>query len=250
VKVAQTAFAEAVLDAARPVPVGLTGPGGRAAGKRFDVYRNNVAVSLTEALETGFPVLRKLLGEANFKGLAGLFLRRHPPTSPLLMHYGAEMPTFLASLPQLAAFPYLPDAARLELALRESYHAADADPLPPEALAGLPPDHLVLSRIAIAPAVRVVSSPWPVFGIWRRNSMADAPKPEMRAEDVLIVRPEFDPRPVPLPPGGAAFVTALRKGCRVGDALDEAGGTPGFDLTDTLTALIAGAGITGLEDPT
>ena len=122
--------------------------------------------------------------------------------------------------------------------------------IPPEALAGLPPDHLVLSRIAIAPAVRVVSSPWPVFGIWRRNSMADAPKPEMRAEDVLIVRPEFDPRPVPLPPGGAAFVTALRKGCRVGDALDEAGGTPGFDLTDTLTALIAGAGITGLEDPT
>jgi len=245
--VAQTIFAGAVLDPARDVPDGLIDPGGRSAGKRFDVYRNNVAVSLTEALETGFPVLRKLLGETNFKGVAGLFFRRHPPSSPLLMQYGSKMPEFLAALPQLAQLPYLSDVARLELALRESYHAADAVPVAPDALAGIPTERLLSSRFAIAPAVRVLSSPWPVLGIWRRNNLADAPKPEMRAEDVLIVRVEFDPRPVLLPPGGAAFVAALQEGLPVGEALDLASETPGFDLAAILSALIAGAGITGTE---
>lgn len=243
----QTDFTAALFDAARPVPEGLVDPDGRPAGRRFDVYRNNVAVSLTEALETGFPVLRKLLGEANFKGLAGLFLRAHPPGSPRLMHYGAEMPGFLEGLPQLAHLPYLPDVARLELALRESYHAADAVPVDPSALAALPPERLGDVRLGLAPAVRVLSSRWPVHGIWRRNTDAGAPKPEMRPEDVLVARPEYDPVPVLLPPGGAAFLRALGAGHTVARALDVTADYPDFDLTATLSALLSGAAITRLE---
>ena len=40
----QTAFTTALLDHAIPAPAGLTNPFGGPAGKRFDVYRNNVAV--------------------------------------------------------------------------------------------------------------------------------------------------------------------------------------------------------------
>ena len=50
----QSAFAAALMDPTQPAPEGLRDPFGGPAGKRFDVYRNNVAVSLTEALETGF----------------------------------------------------------------------------------------------------------------------------------------------------------------------------------------------------
>lgn len=243
----QSDFTAALFDAARPVPEGLLDPEGRPAGKRFDVYRNNVTVSLTEALETGFPVLRKLLGEANFKGLAGMFLRRHPPASPLLMRYGAEMPGFLEALPQLAHLPYLSDVARLELALRESYHAADAAPADPSELAALPPERLPDARLGLAPAVRVLSSRWPVHGIWRRNTDPDAPKPDMRPEDVLVARPGFDPVPVLLPRGGATFIRALGTGRTVAEALELTGGHPGFDLTATLSALLSGAAITRLE---
>jgi hypothetical protein len=243
----QSILADALLDPAAPVPAGLVDPRGRPAGRRFAVYRNNVAVSLTEALETGFPVLRKLLGDANFKSLSGLFLRRHPPASPLLMHYGAMMPAFLERLPQLAHLPYLADVARLELALRESYHAADAEPVAPAEFETLPAEDLVRARLTLAPAVRVLSSPWPVLSIWERNSRDGAPKPAMRPEDVVVVRPAFDPEPRRLFPGGAAFVKALQVGLTVGEAFDRASVRNGFDPAGPLAALLSGGAITNLE---
>ena len=70
-----TPFAEVILNPERPAPVGLVGPDGQQTSKRFDVYRNNVTVSLREALAVGFPAVAKLLGEENFNGLATAFLR-------------------------------------------------------------------------------------------------------------------------------------------------------------------------------
>ena len=58
----QTEFRAALLDPASPSPEGVRNPDGMHATKRFDVYRNNVAVSLTDALETAFPVVNKLVG--------------------------------------------------------------------------------------------------------------------------------------------------------------------------------------------
>lgn len=242
----QTAFHAALLDPDHAVPAGLTGPGGAPAGKRFAVYRNNVAVGLTQALETGFPVLRRLLGDAFFAALAGVFLRAHPPRSQLMMHYGAEMPEFLAGFPPVAHLAYLPDVARLELALRAAYHAADAAPLPVATLASLPPDRLMAARLRLAPAVRLIRSAHPVHGIWLANTAADAPPPRPGPEDALILRPGFDPTVHCLPPGGGAFVAALCAGATVGDAADAAG--PDHDLTATLALLLDGGAIVGFEE--
>ncbi|MCP4818153.1 MAG: DUF2063 domain-containing protein, partial [Shimia sp.] len=114
--VSQTEFRGALLDGTRERPIGLTDEKGRAAGRRFDVYRNNVAVSLTEALAAGFPTIAKLLGEENFNAIAGLFLRQSPPASPLMMHYGAGFPEFLQTFEPLQHLGYLADVAHLELA--------------------------------------------------------------------------------------------------------------------------------------
>lgn len=234
----QSEFRAALLDPARAAPAGLTDPQGRPAGRRFDVYRNNVTVSLSEALAQAFPVIVKLVGEEFFAAMAREHLRAHPPTSPVLMFYGEAMPAFLQRFAPVAHLGYLPDIARLELAIRRSYHAADARPVDPGRLGALDPDALVGARLGFAPAARLVRSRWPIHAIWSAN-MQGTPAPKAAvAEDVLVVRPDYDPDPRRLPEGAGGFVASLMAGATVGEALDRAGP---FDLTATLGLLI-GAG--------
>ena len=240
----QSDFHAALLDPAHPVPNGLVDPQGRTAQKRFDVYRNNVAVSLGDALVTAFPVIHKLLGDDFFRALAGVYLRQYPPRSPVMMFYGSDMPAFLQSFAPVAHLPYLPDVARLEIAIREAYHEADSTALSPEALGSLSPDELLEARFRFAPAMRIVRSDWPIHAIWQFN-LADGPKPDMRAEDVLVFRPDLDPEQALLPEGAAEFITALRDGDALGTAYEEASQRDSaFDLGATLGVLMAASAIT------
>ncbi len=135
----QSDFHTAILDADRATPPNLQDGLGRPAHKRFNVYRNNVAVSLTEALEAAFPAVARLLGPENFRSIAGRFLRQSPPQNPRMMHYGAGFADALQDIDALASLGYLPDIACLEQALREAYHAADHTALPPDALSTIAP---------------------------------------------------------------------------------------------------------------
>ncbi|MCX7644090.1 MAG: DNA-binding domain-containing protein [Rhodobacteraceae bacterium] len=239
----QGAFRRALLDPAAAVPAGLVGPGGGPAARRFAVYRNNVAVGLTEALEAAFPILRRIVGDDFFRAMAGVFLRAHPPQSPCLADYGAAMPEFLAGFPPVAHLGYLPDVARLENALRRAYHAADAAPLAPGDLPA--PADLAAARVTLAPAVCVIRSAAPLFGIWRFNTRADAPMPGTGPEDVLVTRPGFDPHVDLLPPGGAAFVEALDRGATLAAAAAAQG--PAQDPAPTIALLLARGAITALH---
>ncbi|MVO16924.1 DNA-binding domain-containing protein [Parasedimentitalea huanghaiensis] len=244
----QSQFTRAMMDASIPVPEGLMDAQSRPAGRRFDVYRNNVAVSLTEAMHAAFPVIAKLLGRENMDGLSGLYLRAHPPSSPLMMFYGEHFPDFLAAMEQLNHLGYLPDVARLELSMRRSYHAADSVPIDPEKLAQLSPDALMQTEVKFAPSMQVIASPWPIFDIWRYNTQDGAAKPDGVAQDVMITRPEFDPAPHLLPPGGAAFIVALQRGQDIGSAHEAAlAKTPEFDLGATFTLLLQGGVILKLD---
>ncbi|WP_120501416.1 DNA-binding domain-containing protein [Roseovarius sp. EL26] len=244
--VSQDIFQAALLNPIATVPTGLIDAQARPAGQRFNVYRNNVAVSLTEAMHNAFPLISKLLGRTNMDGLAGTFLRQHPPSSPLMMHYGDALPDFLNNEKQLAHIPYLPDVARFELAIRRSYHAADSTPITPEELA-IDPEQLASATIRFAPAMELVRSPWPVHAIWAYNTEPDAQKPQAAAQDTLITRPEFDPVPQLLPQGGADWILALCQGQTIGQAQDVALGIhPEFDLGTTLTLLLQGHAIISL----
>ncbi|SDW57998.1 Putative DNA-binding domain-containing protein [Ruegeria halocynthiae] len=244
--VSQTTFHSALLDASQPIPDGLLDAEAQPAGRRFSVYRNNVAVSLTEAMHQAFPVIARLLGAQNMDGLSGIFLRQHPPTSPLMMLYGDEFPTFLEGMEQLSHLGYLPDVARLELALRHAYHAADSQSIDPDALS-IPPEDLMRARLTLAPAAQVLRSDWPVHAIWLFNTEKNAPKPQAGAQDVLITRPEYDPAPHSLPPGGAAWILRVQDGQTIGEAFETTvAETPEFDLGTTLALLLQGGAITSV----
>lgn len=239
----QAAFAQALLDPEAAVPGGLVDSMGRPAPKRFSVYRNNVASSLTRALEAAFPTVLKLVGDEFFAALAVVFLRAHPPRSRMLMLYGDEMPGFLASFPPVAQLGYLPDVARLDQAMRESYHAADSAPLAEAEFQRLLADDIAGLRLTLAPSLRLVRSRWPVVSIWAANT-ENGPAPQPGPEAALVLRPAFDPRPHRLDPAGGAFVQGLLDGLTLGQSLDLAGAK--LDLPAVLSVLVAGKAIVGV----
>lgn len=240
----EAAFAHALLHPDAPLPAGIVDPDGRPAPKRFAVYRNNVTVSLIKALETGFPVVQKLVGEAFFAAMARQFVLNHPPRSRIMMLYGEEFAEFLSSFAPVSELAYLPDVARLEQAIRESYHSADGLAMPPDALMSTSEAELLSARLKLVPSLRLIRSDWPVYSIWSAN-MNGGPPPVMRPEDVVVLRPDFDPRPALLPLGGGAFIAGCLAGNRFAECLSGADET--LDMAALLGLLISGQAIEGLE---
>lgn len=231
----QSLFHMALRDATQPVPFGLLNRWGDTAGKRFAVYRNNVAVSLRDALHEGYPATARLLGPQNFESVARGYVAEHAPTSPLMFLYGEQFAAYLAGIAPLAHLNYLPDVARLEWQLRMAYHAADAPPITEATLQMMTPDQLVSSKFRFAPAVSLLQSDTPVTQI-RAYALGLADRPTGGPEHVLITRPDYDPVATPLPLHQATLILDLIKGHTLGEALDR---TPDADLSALLTLLLS-----------
>jgi hypothetical protein len=235
----QTVFTQALLDPEMAIPDGLIDPEGRPAGKRFNVYRNNVVVSLMDAMETAFPVVQKLIGTENFRKLAGLYVRQLPPENPMLMFYGGALPAFLEEFEPLASVPYLGDVARLELARRDAYHAADAQAVAGDALGAVAPDALMGTTFVLAPSLQIIESPYPIYGIWHFNMTEGASAPTPAAETVMITRPQLDLEMHVISAGQVTFLKALQSGETLGSAFEAANETEdGFDLSAAIVLML------------
>lgn len=218
--------------------------------RRIGVYRNNVHASLVAALAAGFPVVRRLVGEDFFEAMAVLFIRRQPPSSPVLAEYGAGFAAFLAAFEPAAELPYLPDIARLEWACGTAYHAADGTPSGIERLAAIPEESLGTTRFRLHSATGIVASPWPIVSIWTTNTHESETRrigPESPAETALVTRPRLDVQVRCLPPGGDVFVDALADDRPLGEAAAAAAeSAPDFDLAATLAVLFDAGAVAGL----
>ncbi len=238
----QSDFAEALRDPSRALPPGVISHNSPTPQKRFAVYRNNVMVGLIGSLEARFPATRRIVGEAFFTAAARLYAAAHPPRSPLMMTYGDEFPDFLAAFEPAAEIPYLADVARLEAARTRAYHAADAKPLEPAALAEIGPDALANLHVILHPSAEIIASTFPVVTIWAMNAGETelAPPADWRGEDALVARPALDVEVRRLPAGAAAFLQGLAAGSPLGAAA-EAGfaSSAEFDLAINLAALFS-----------
>lgn len=245
-----TDFGLAMIDAEVPMPEGIIGPDGNPAPKRFNVYRNNVVVSLTEALAQTFPAIERLVGEDYFKALARVFVAEHPPSSPVLIWYGDAFPDFIEAFPPLEGYPYLADVARLEWFWLQAYHAEDIAPLDPQLLAQVPSEAVGDVRFDIHPAAAVIDSEWPVLSLALANRFAvdDASRVELQeAEPVLITRPDLEVRLHLMRPGAARFFEEL-SGATLQDAAALAAAEhPEFDLSACLSDLLAAGAFSGLQ---
>lgn len=224
--------------------------GGMAPASRFDAYKNNVYGSLAGVLVSAFPVIADLAGEENFRFLAHKFIEAHPPHRAQLYLFGDEFAGFLEKLPAvLEDFPFLPDLARLEWAVNESYFASDAEPMPAEALAAFAAEDYGRLCLDPHPSVRLINSDWPIWHFWdagglpeSQSSESPADKPDddsltPEGDAVLVVRPQDQVEVVLLSPGDFTFLNAVNQGTNLGEAAVGAAETePEFDLTQAFAA--------------
>lgn len=248
-------FTRGLLNPSEPTPDGVVGPEGKGARTRYNVYRNNVTVSLINAMADIFPATQRIVGEEFFRALAREYVRAHPPKSPLLFLYGEHFASFLARFEHVQHLPYLADVARLERAWLTAYHAADAAPLDPGQLANFQPDQIGALAFTAKPGTAIITSSYPVFTIYamNRDLMTVGPVDLTMAENVLITRPDADVLVTPISAPETAFFTALLEG---GQTLESAAGNamaidPAFNLNDALAKLFGtgAASAAALADP-
>jgi hypothetical protein len=244
------AFAPALIDPACTTPTDVVGPCGKAAVKRYNVYRNNVMVSLIDALAAIYPAVQRITGVEFFRAMARLHVRATPPISPLLFEYGRDLPAFIKGFEHAQDLPWLADTARIERAWLDAYHAADAPPLSADGLAAVAPNRLGRLVFVPHPATRIVRSPYPAVAIFAANRV-DGPVTPLRssaAEDALITRPEMDVTVRQLPPGGAVFLTNLVEGETLQAAATAAfADTPSFDLPASIAGMVEAGVFTSIE---
>ena len=133
-------FASALLDPTYATPAIVIGPAGKGAAKRYNIYRNNVTVSLINALAAVYPAVQRITGVEFFRAMARFHVRATPPRSPLLFEYGHDFPAFVETYEYTRRLPWLADVARIERAWLDAHHAGDAEPLFVDALAAFPPE--------------------------------------------------------------------------------------------------------------
>ncbi|MDX9994773.1 MAG: DNA-binding domain-containing protein [Rhodocyclaceae bacterium] len=248
-------FSAVLLAPTFACPPGLRTWNGSDPEKRFAVYRNNVIVSLVDALADSYPVVQALVGEDFFRAMAGEFVRRSPPRSPVLAGYGEDFAAFVAHFPPAAGLPYLADMARLEWLRVEAWHAADAAPLPAERIAGLlaAADALPQTCFTLHPALRVLTSGHAVVSLWAAHQADDADNQATalaeidlaQAEAALLVRPALDVVIIPVDPATASFFRRLQAGLPLGVAAGD-----DVDLAAALGLLIRHGGIVAVARST
>jgi len=243
------AFAAALIDPDRETPAIVAGPAGKGAAKRYNVYRNNVTVSLIEALAAIYPAVQRITGVDFFRAMARFHVRATPPTSPLLFDYGRDFPAFIERYEHARSMPWLADVARIERAWLDAYHAEDVAPLPAEQLGSFPPERLGDLVFTAQPATRIVRSAFSAVTIFAANR-AEAPAARIDAsvpEDALITRPDADVVVRHLPEGGAVFLTSLMSGHPLGEATAAAlQASPAFDIASNIAGMIEAGAFTAV----
>jgi uncharacterized protein (UPF0276 family) len=222
----QSAFSSALFDAAdepRALPLFKGEPA--LAGQRFALYRGNLSATWDKTLAATYPVLRQLVGDEFFSGLARAYGKAYPSDSGDLNRFGAHFSDFLRDFPHVAQYPYFPDVAALEWALHRAHYANSVATLDAAGIAQLSPEQLDAACFTLHPACRLLDSGWAVLDIWQAHQgEGEKSLPENLRKQTwcAVTRPAWKAELLPLSGSAFAALSVLQQGESLGAALDAA----------------------------
>lgn len=152
---------------------------------RLAIYGDGYRSRLIETLQTHYPALLALLGEAEFANLACEYVQAHDSSFASIRFYGAAVGAFLQAHPVHASSPWLAELAHFEWAMTEVFDAADAAPIEAHSLGEIAPEDWAQLRFDLHPALRRLDLAWNAPALWRALTQGEpAPVPEAQAQCV------------------------------------------------------------------
>jgi len=210
--------------------------------QRLQVYRNNHASALREALRAVYPVTERLVGEAFLAIAADAYAASNPSHSGNIQEYGGAFPAFLGAYAPAVQLPYLSDVAALEWRRLQTAIAVPHVSMDLQALATVPEDLLPELRFHHQPAARALESAYPILSIWE---FCQDPEPTGQldigsdGERVLFSRPALDVEMRRISAGEYAFLKILCRGETFAAACQAALDIePAFDIQARFAALV------------
>ena len=222
---------------------------GLAPAARLNLYRNNARAMFVGALERSYPVIVRRVGDGYFHRLAADYRAAHPSRSGDLHWIGSNFPAWLAVHLAESDYEWLADLARLEWACEEVLIAADSPAISIEALGGVAREALPEVRLRLQPALRCVSSAYPVWSVWRANQPdqpGSAVASDRGGEHVVVARTDNRPVLHLRPEAEVRFVAALSAGAGLQEALENSS-LPVEDLPPALAWLFQNDLVVALE---
>jgi hypothetical protein len=191
---------------------------------RLGIYGDAYRSRLIEALESSYPVLAHLLGEADFHELASKYVGAYESTSFSIRHYGDRMADFLATNPEYAKAPLLAELAKWEWLMADAFDAADAEPVGLDAFASIAPEKWAELRFHWHPSVQVQQLEWNVPEIWKAVTEGsdtedpdESPEPRLEPGSWLIWRRDLQIYFRPVAPEEAVAIEISRAGQSFGE---------------------------------
>lgn len=161
-------------------------PGGSVLG----VYRNTALLGSISAIADNFPTVTEIIGHSAMEAIAAEFVEACPPSSPILVGYGAQFPHWLADHPIARDLPYLAAVAEIDRLHTEAHIAEDAPEFGLDGLAAISADEWTHCKIRLHPATRLGWYPVPAPSIWVAHLDPEFGEiePAWKAEGILVTR--------------------------------------------------------------
>lgn len=146
-----------------------------SAARRLDIYHSAYRLRLIEVLADTYERVALYIGEESFDAAARAYLERHPSRTRNLRDYGTAFPAFLAN--HFADDPEVAELAAMDMRLRYTFDAADADALHASEVAKLHPEDWESVVFTLHPTVSLQQFQWNTPALWQRLSENETPPP-------------------------------------------------------------------------
>jgi hypothetical protein len=168
----QRALLAAILAPQREDAVAGLRAGEVSIARGLSAYRANAQAMAVRALRASFATVQTMLGTENFQALAQDFLHHHPPLQGDWGEWSEALPDLIGAHAGLAAWPYLADCARLDLAVHHCERAADAE-FDAASMARLGDTEPAQLRVHFLPGTVLIESKWPVALIHQAHALLE-----------------------------------------------------------------------------